>query len=165
MNNPENVPEVMLPSKSSEGGHDEPSLIKRNFSIMADTERLFKWLEDRELSLDRSSYIESKTHLLLVGAWGYICLSRRFYDRRELKTLREIVTYDESRARKYITMICGLSWNPEAFLPHALGEYGLMSPETFSAVYAEARELVNSLSFQEMANLSLGRSTYIGIAG
>lgn len=165
MNDAADVPEEMLPPRSSEGRRDQTGMFQRNTALMADTEQLLSWLNDQEISTRQSSYFVSKAHLLIVGIWAYICFARRFGDRRELKTLCEMVAYDELRMRKYIRMICGLSWSPEAFLPRALGEFGVMSPETFSGVYAEVCELLNSPSFREMSNLSLARSIYIEKTG
>lgn len=100
------------------------------------------------------SYFQSQAHNLLTGLLAHVMLSPEFVDRRNLRSLREIVSEPEPSV---LAMLRDIQENSQSdFIRETLGVFTNMTEQTFSGVYSTASKDTQWLSLGSYAALVCG---------
>jgi type IV secretion system protein VirD4 len=102
------------------------------------------------------SYFQSQAHNLLTGLLAHVMLSPEYAGRRNLRSLREIVSEPEPSV---LAMLRDIQENSQsAFIRETLGVFTNMTEQTFSGVYSTASKDTQWLSLDSYAALVCGNA-------
>ncbi len=102
------------------------------------------------------SYFQDQAHNLLTGLLAHVTLSPEFSGRRNLRSLRQIVSEPETSV---LAMLREVQEHSEsAFIRETLGVFVNMTEQTFSGVYSTASKDTQWLSLDNYAALVCGDS-------
>jgi type IV secretion system protein VirD4 len=102
------------------------------------------------------SYFQSQAHNLLTGLLAHVVLSPDYAGRRNLRSLRQIVSEPEPSV---LAMLRDIQENSaSAFIRETLGVFTNMTEQTFSGVYSTASKDTQWLSLDSYAALVCGNS-------
>lgn len=102
------------------------------------------------------SYFQSQAHNLLTGLLAHVMLSPDYAGRRNLRSLREIVSEPEPSV---LAMLRDIQKNSaSAFTRETLGVFTNMTEQTFSGVYSTASKDTQWLSLDSYAALVCGNT-------
>lgn len=102
------------------------------------------------------SYFQSQAHNLLTGLLAHVVLSPDYAGRRNLRSLRQIVSEPEPSV---LAMLRDIQENSaSAFIRETLGVFTNMTEQTFSGVYSTASKDTQWLSLDGYAALVCGNS-------
>jgi len=115
-------------------------------------------LLSESLSFESStgSYFQSQAHNLLTGLLAHVMLSPEYAGRRNLRSLRQIVSEPEPSV---LAMLRDIRENSgSAFIRETLGVFTNMTEQTFSGVYSTASKDTQWLSLESYAALVCGNA-------
>jgi type IV secretion system protein VirD4 len=102
------------------------------------------------------SYFQSQAHNLLTGLLAHVMLSPDYAGRRNLRSLRQIVSEPEPSV---LAMLRDIQENSgSSFIRETLGVFTNMTEQTFSAVYSTASKDTQWLSLDSYAALVCGNA-------
>ncbi|WHS30397.1 Ti-type conjugative transfer system protein TraG [Brucella sp. NM4] len=102
------------------------------------------------------SYFQSQAHNLLTGLLAHVMLSSEYEGRRNLRSLRQIVSEPEPSV---LAMLRDIQENSgSAFIRETLGVFTNMTEQTFSGVYSTASKDTQWLSLDNYAALVCGNT-------
>ncbi|MBE1508799.1 type IV secretion system protein VirD4 [Rhizobium viscosum] len=102
------------------------------------------------------SYFQSQAHNLLTGLLAHVMLSPEYAGRRNLRSLRQIVSEPEPSV---LAMLRDIQENSgSAFIRETLGVFTNMTEQTFSGVYSTASKDTQWLSLDSYAALVCGNA-------
>ncbi|MBB2671358.1 UNVERIFIED_ORG: type IV secretion system protein VirD4 [Rhizobium esperanzae] len=102
------------------------------------------------------SYFQSQAHNLLTGLLAHVMLAPEFVGRRNLRSLRQIVSEPEPSV---LAMLRDIQEHSEtAFIRETLGVFTNMTEQTFSGVYSTASKDTQWLSLDSYAALVCGNA-------
>lgn len=102
------------------------------------------------------SYFQNQAHNLLTGLLAHVMLSPEYAGRRNLRSLRQIVSEPEPSV---LAMLRDIQETSEsAFIRETLGVFTNMTEQTFSGVYSTASKDTQWLSLENYAALVCGRT-------
>lgn len=102
------------------------------------------------------SYFQSQAHNLLTGLLAHVMLSSEYAGRRNLRSLRQIVSEPEPSA---LAMLRDIQENSQsAFIRETLGVFTNMTEQTFSGVYSTASKDTQWLSLDSYSALVCGNA-------
>jgi type IV secretion system protein VirD4 len=102
------------------------------------------------------SYFQSQAHNLLTGLLAHVMLSPEYSGRRNLRSLRQIVSEPEPSV---LAMLRDIQENSgSAFIRETLGVFTNMTEQTFSGVYSTASKDTQWLSLDSYAALVCGNA-------
>ncbi|ARQ13856.1 conjugal transfer coupling protein TraG 2 (plasmid) [Rhizobium etli] len=102
------------------------------------------------------SYFQSQAHNLLTGLLAHVMLSPEYAGRRNLRSLREIVSEPEPSV---LATLRDIQENSQAdFIRETLGVFTNMTEQTFSGVYSTASKDTQWLSLDSYAALVCGNA-------
>ena len=102
------------------------------------------------------SYFQSQAHNLLTGLLAHVMLSPEYAGRRNLRSLREIVSEPEPSV---LAMLRDIQENSQSdFIRETLGVFTNMTEQTFSGVYSTASKDTQWLSLDNYAALVCGKT-------
>ncbi len=102
------------------------------------------------------SFFQNQAHNLLTGLLAHVMLSPEFSGRRNLRSLRQIVSEPETSV---LAMLRDIQEHSEsAFIRETLGVFVNMTEQTFSGVYSTASKDTQWLSLDNYAALVCGES-------
>ncbi|AGS26455.1 Ti-type conjugative transfer system protein TraG [Rhizobium etli] len=102
------------------------------------------------------SYFQSQAHNLLTGLLAHVMLSPEYAGRRNLRSLREIVSEPEPSV---LAMLRDIQENSQSdFIRETLGVFTNMTEQTFSGVYSTASKDTQWLSLDSYAALVCGNA-------
>jgi len=102
------------------------------------------------------SYFQSQAHNLLTGLLAHVMLSPDYAGRRNLRSLRQIVSEPEPSV---LAMLRDIQENSgSAFIRETLGVFTNMTEQTFSGVYSTASKDTQWLSLDSYAALVCGNT-------
>lgn len=102
------------------------------------------------------SFFQNQAHNLLTGLLAHVMLSPEFISRRNLRSLRQIVSGPETSV---LAMLRDVQENSDsAFIRETLGVFVNMTEQTFSGVYSTASKDTQWLSLDNYAALVCGDS-------
>ncbi len=100
------------------------------------------------------SYFQNQAHNLLTGLLAHVMLSPEYAGRRNLRSLRQIVSEPEPSV---LAMLRDIRENSQsAFIRETLGVFTNMTEQTFSGVYSTASKDTQWLSLDSYAALVCG---------
>lgn len=102
------------------------------------------------------SFFQNQAHNLLTGLLAHVMLSPEFADRRNLRSLRQIVSGPETSVLAMLREVQEHSGS--AFIRETLGVFVNMTEQTFSGVYSTASKDTQWLSLDNYAALVCGDS-------
>ncbi|MBO1040987.1 Ti-type conjugative transfer system protein TraG [Brucella pituitosa] len=102
------------------------------------------------------SFFQNQAHNLLTGLLAHVMLSPEFADRRNLRSLRQIVSGPETSVLAMLRNVHEHS--ASAFIRETLGVFVNMTEQTFSGVYSTASKDTQWLSLDNYAALVCGDS-------
>jgi type IV secretion system protein VirD4 len=112
--------------------------------------------ESARFESSTGSYFQNQAHNLLTGLLAHVVLSPEFAGRRNLRSLRLIVSEPEPSV---LAMLRDIQETSEsAFIRETLGVFTNMTEQTFSGVYSTASKDTQWLSLDDYAALVCGRS-------
>ncbi|MCD1265440.1 Ti-type conjugative transfer system protein TraG [Shinella sumterensis] len=100
------------------------------------------------------SYFQNQAHNLLTGLLAHVMLSPEFADRRNLRSLRQIVSEPETSVLAMLRDV--QEHSASAFIRETLGVFVNMTEQTFSGVYSTASKDTQWLSLDNYAALVCG---------
>lgn len=102
------------------------------------------------------SYFQSQAHNLLTGLLAHVMLSPEYAGRRNLRSLRQIVSEPENSV---LAMLRDVQQNSASkFISETLGVFVNMTEQTFSGVYSTASKDTQWLSLDNYAALVCGNT-------
>ncbi|MEZ2127875.1 MULTISPECIES: Ti-type conjugative transfer system protein TraG [unclassified Sinorhizobium] len=102
------------------------------------------------------SYFQNQAHNLLTGLLAHVMLSPEYAGRRNLRSLRQIVSEPEPSV---LAMLRDIQENSQsAFIRETLGVFTNMTEQTFSGVYSTASKDTQWLSLESYAALVCGKA-------
>ena len=102
------------------------------------------------------SYFQSQAHNLLTGLLAHVMLSPEYEGRRNLRSLRQIVSEPETSV---LAMLRDVQQNSASkFISETLGVFVNMTEQTFSGVYSTASKDTQWLSLDNYAALVCGNT-------
>ncbi|EHS52683.1 Ti-type conjugative transfer system protein TraG [Rhizobium sp. PDO1-076] len=102
------------------------------------------------------SYFQSQAHNLLTGLLAHVMLSPEYAGRRNLRSLRQIVSEPETSV---LAMLRDVQQHSESkFISETLGVFVNMTEQTFSGVYSTASKDTQWLSLDNYAALVCGNT-------
>ncbi|MCA1409083.1 Ti-type conjugative transfer system protein TraG [Ensifer sp. IC3342] len=102
------------------------------------------------------SYFQNQAHNLLTGLLAHVMLSSEYVGRRDLRSLRQIVSEPEPSV---LAMLRDIQENSQsAFIRETLGVFTNMTDQTFSGVYSTASKDTQWLSLDSYAALVCGNA-------
>jgi len=102
------------------------------------------------------SYFQNQAHNLLTGLLAHVMLSPEFAGRRNLRSLRQIVSEPETSVRAMLRDVQEHSGS--TFIRETLGVFVNMTEQTFSGVYSTASKDTQWLSLDNYAALVCGNT-------
>ena len=102
------------------------------------------------------SYFQNQAHNLLTGLLAHVMLSPEFADRRNLRSLRQIVSEPETSVLAMLRDV--QEHSASAFIHETLGVFVNMTEQTFSGVYSTASKDTQWLSLDNYAALVCGNT-------
>lgn len=102
------------------------------------------------------SYFQNQAHNLLTGLLAHVMLSPEFADRRNLRSLRQIVSEPETSVLAMLRDV--QEHSSSAFIRETLGVFVNMTEQTFSGVYSTASKDTQWLSLDNYAALVCGNT-------
>jgi len=102
------------------------------------------------------SYFQNQAHNLLTGLLAHVMLSPEFADRRNLRSLRQIVSEPETSVLAMLRDV--QEHSASAFIRETLGVFVNMTEQTFSGVYSTASKDTQWLSLDNYAALVCGNT-------
>ncbi|MGV1947733.1 MULTISPECIES: Ti-type conjugative transfer system protein TraG [unclassified Agrobacterium] len=102
------------------------------------------------------SYFQSQAHNLLTGLLAHVMLSPEYAGRRNLRSLRQIVSEPETSVLAMLRDVQEHSASP--FIRETLGVFVNMTEQTFSGVYSTASKDTQWLSLDNYAALVCGNT-------
>lgn len=127
--------------------------VGRRGPLEQDVAQLVSWIANLKSAESRTDFFVSRAQQLLRGLLAHICLHPAFQERRQLRTLRELISHDEPKFRVVLKEICDAWKDTRSYVRLELAAFESMTPETFSGIYATASDLTSWLSFEDMANI------------
>ncbi|MGK6316878.1 Ti-type conjugative transfer system protein TraG [Neorhizobium sp. DT-125] len=110
--------------------------------------------ESARFESSTGSYFQNQAHNLLTGLLAHVMLAREYAGRRNLRSLRQIVSEPEPSV---LAMLREVQENSEsAFIRETLGVFTNMTEQTFSGVYSTASNDTQWLSLDNYAALVCG---------
>ncbi|EJZ19844.1 Ti-type conjugative transfer system protein TraG, partial [Rhizobium sp. Pop5] len=111
--------------------------------------------ESARFESSTGSYFQSQAHNLLTGLLAHVMLSPEYAGRRNLRSLREIVSEPEPSV---LAMLRDIQENSQSdFIRETLGVFTNMTEQTFSGVYSTASKDTQWLSLDNYAALVCGK--------
>lgn len=112
--------------------------------------------ESMRFESSTGSYFQSQAHNLLTGLLAHVMLSPDYAGRRNLRSLRQIVSEPEPSV---LAMLRDIQENSgAAFIRETLGVFTNMTEQTFSGVYSTASKDTQWLSLDSYAALVCGNA-------
>lgn len=112
--------------------------------------------ESMRFESSTGSYFQSQAHNLLTGLLAHVMLSPEYDGRRNLHSLRQIVSEPETSV---LAMLRDVQENSaSAFIRETLGVFVNMTEQTFSGVYSTASKDTQWLSLDNYAALVCGNT-------
>lgn len=112
--------------------------------------------ESARFESSTGSYFQNQAHNLLTGLLAHVVLSPEYAGRRNLRSLRQIVSEPEPSV---LAMLRDIQETSEsAFIRETLGVFTNMTEQTFSGVYSTASKDTQWLSLENYAALVCGRT-------
>ncbi|MDR9764178.1 Ti-type conjugative transfer system protein TraG [Rhizobium redzepovicii] len=112
--------------------------------------------ESARFESSTGSYFQSQAHNLLTGLLAHVMLSPEYAGRRNLRSLREIVSEPEPSV---LAMLRDIQENSQSdFIRETLGVFTNMTEQTFSGVYSTASKDTQWLSLDNYAALVCGKA-------
>ncbi|KPH04225.1 Ti-type conjugative transfer system protein TraG (plasmid) [Rhizobium acidisoli] len=112
--------------------------------------------ESARFESSTGSYFQSQAHNLLTGLLAHVLLSPEYAGRRNLRSLREIVSEPEPSV---LAMLRDIQENSQSdFIRETLGVFTNMTEQTFSGVYSTASKDTQWLSLDNYAALVCGKA-------
>jgi len=102
------------------------------------------------------SYFQNQAHNLLTGLLAHVMLSPEFDGRRNLRSLRQIVSEPETSVLAMLRDV--QEHSASAFIRETLGVFVNMTEQTFSGVYSTASKDTQWLSLDNYAALVCGNT-------
>ncbi|NSL19712.1 Ti-type conjugative transfer system protein TraG [Agrobacterium tumefaciens] len=102
------------------------------------------------------SYFQSQAHNLLTGLLAHVMLSPEYAGRRNLRSLRQIVSEPEASVLAMLRDV--QEHSASAFIRETLGVFVNMTEQTFSGVYSTASKDTQWLSLDNYAALVCGNT-------
>jgi type IV secretion system protein VirD4 len=102
------------------------------------------------------SYFQNQAHNLLTGLLAHVMLSPEYAGRRNLRSLRQIVSEPEPSVLAMLRDI--QEHSQSAFIRETLGVFTNMTEQTFSGVYSTASKDTQWLSLESYAALVCGNA-------
>ncbi|KAA3499241.1 Ti-type conjugative transfer system protein TraG [Agrobacterium tumefaciens] len=102
------------------------------------------------------SYFQSQAHNLLTGLLAHVMLSPEYAGRRNLRSLRQIVSEPETSVLAMLRDV--QEHSASAFIRETLGVFVNMTEQTFSGVYSTASKDTQWLSLDNYAALVCGNT-------
>ncbi|HCL63614.1 MAG TPA: Ti-type conjugative transfer system protein TraG [Rhizobium sp.] len=102
------------------------------------------------------SYFQNQAHNLLTGLLAHVMLSPEFAGRRNLRSLRQIVSEPETSVLAMLRDV--QEHSASAFIRETLGVFVNMTEQTFSGVYSTASKDTQWLSLDNYAALVCGKT-------
>ncbi|MBB4409441.1 Ti-type conjugative transfer system protein TraG [Agrobacterium radiobacter] len=102
------------------------------------------------------SYFQSQAHNLLTGLLAHVMLSPEYAGRRNLRSLRQIVSEPETSVLAMLRDV--QEHSTSAFIRETLGVFVNMTEQTFSGVYSTASKDTQWLSLDNYAALVCGNT-------
>ncbi|MBM3093762.1 Ti-type conjugative transfer system protein TraG [Ensifer sp. T173] len=110
--------------------------------------------ESSRIETSTGSYFQNQAHNLLTGLLAHVMLSADYAGRRDLRSLRQIVSEPEPSVLAMLRDIQETSQS--AFVRETLGVFTNMTEQTFSGVYSTASKDTQWLSLDDYAALVCG---------
>jgi type IV secretion system protein VirD4 len=112
--------------------------------------------ESARFASSTGSYFQSQAHNLLTGLLAHVMLSPEYAGRRNLRSLRQIVSEPEPSV---LAMLRDIQENSQSeFIRETLGVFTNMTEQTFSGVYSTASKDTQWLSLNSYAAMVCGNS-------
>lgn len=112
--------------------------------------------ESARVENSTGSYFQSQAHNLLTGLLAHVMLSSEYAGRRNLRSLRSIVSESEPSV---LALLRDLHENSQSgFIRETLGVFTNMTEQTFSGVYSTASKDTQWLSLDSYAALVCGNA-------
>lgn len=112
--------------------------------------------ESARFESSTGSYFQNQAHNLLTGLLAHVMLSPEYAGRRNLRSLRQIVSEPEPSV---LAMLRDIQENSgSAFIRETLGVFTNMTEQTFSGVYSTASKDTQWLSLDSYAALVCGNA-------
>lgn len=112
--------------------------------------------ESARFESSTGSYFQNQAHNLLTGLLAHVMLSPEYEGRRNLRSLRQIVSEPEPSV---LAMLRDIQANSHsAFIRETLGVFTNMTEQTFSGVYSTASKDTQWLSLDSYAALVCGNA-------
>lgn len=112
--------------------------------------------ESVRIDTSTGSYFQNQAHHLLTGLLAHVMLSPEYAGRRNLRSLRQIVSEPEPSV---LAMLRDIQEHSEStFIRETLGVFTNMTEQTFSGVYSTASKDTQWLSLDSYAALVCGNS-------
>ncbi|CAN7627026.1 Ti-type conjugative transfer system protein TraG [Pararhizobium sp. LjRoot238] len=112
--------------------------------------------ESARFESSTGSYFQNQAHNLLTGLLAHVRLSPEYAGRRNLRSLRQIVSEPEPSV---LAMLRDIQENSQsAFIRETLGVFTNMTEQTFSGVYSTASKDTQWLSLDSYAALVCGNA-------
>ncbi|WP_338811525.1 Ti-type conjugative transfer system protein TraG (plasmid) [Agrobacterium leguminum] len=112
--------------------------------------------ESVRIDTSTGNYFQNQAHNLLTGLLAHVMLSPEYEGRRNLRSLRQIVSEPEPSV---LAMLRDIQENSQStFIRETLGVFTNMTEQTFSGVYSTASKDTQWLSLENYAALVCGNS-------
>ncbi|MDX3978612.1 Ti-type conjugative transfer system protein TraG [Shinella sp.] len=112
--------------------------------------------ESMRFESSTGSYFQSQAHNLLTGLLAHVMLSPEYAGRRNLHSLRQIVSKPETSVLAMLRDV--QEHSASAFIRETLGVFVNMTEQTFSGVYSTASKDTQWLSLENYAALVCGNT-------
>lgn len=112
--------------------------------------------ESARFESSTGSYFQNQAHNLLTGLLAHVMLSPEYAGRRNLRSLRQIVSEPEPSVLAMLRDI--QEHSTSAFIRETLGVFTNMTEQTFSGVYSTASKDTQWLSLDSYASLVCGNA-------
>ncbi|MCO6181051.1 Ti-type conjugative transfer system protein TraG [Ciceribacter sp. RN22] len=112
--------------------------------------------ESARFESSSGAYFQNQAHNLLTGLLAHVMLSPEYAGRRNLRSLRQIVSEPEPSVLAMLRDI--QEYSASAFIRETLGVFTNMTEQTFSGVYSTASKDTQWLSLHSYAALVCGNA-------
>lgn len=112
--------------------------------------------ESARIETSTGSYFQNQAHNLLTGLLAHVMLSPEYAGRRNLRSLRQIVSEPEPSVLRMLRDI--QEHSASTFIRETLGVFTNMTEQTFSGVYSTASKDTQWLSLDNYAALVCGNA-------
>jgi type IV secretion system protein VirD4 len=112
--------------------------------------------ETTRIESSTGNYFQNQAHNLLTGLLAHVVLSDEYEGRRNLKSLREIVSEPEPSVLEMLRRVQQESTS--SFIRETLGVFTNMTEQTFSGVYSTASKDTQWLSLDAYVAMTCGNS-------